>query len=68
MTWLYGAVGLALGLAIGWVMHAHVARAIEAENQELRGALRNIRLHVADHWQVQALTIYIDRLLGDEAG
>lgn len=25
-----------LGLAIGWAMHAHVSRAIEAENRELR--------------------------------
>lgn len=68
MTWLYGAVGLALGLAIGWAMHAEVARAIVAENTELRAALRYIRLRVADDWQGRSLTIYIDQLLGDEAG
>lgn len=66
MTWLYGAVGLALGVTIGWAMHAHVARAIEAENRELRDGLRYVRGACAGS-SVRGLTRYIDRLLGDEA-
>lgn len=66
MTWLYGVLGLALGLAIGWAMHAHVSRAIEAENRELRHGLRYVR-GVCVRSSARGLTRYIDRLLGDEA-
>lgn len=66
MTWLYGFLGLALGLTVGWAMHAYVARAIEAENLALRRALQAIRWGRAGVGT--QLLRYIDRILGEEAG
>lgn len=66
MTWLYGAVGLALGVTIGWAMCAFVSRSIEAENRELRGGLRYIRSTLAERG-IAFQSHWIDRLLGDEA-
>ena len=65
MTWLYVAVGIPIGLVLGWLMHAYVSRAIEAENEKLRAGLRAIRWGHAGAGI--SLLRYIDRLLGDEA-
>lgn len=69
MTWLYGVAGIVVGLAIGWAMHAHVSRAIEAENRELREYLRFLRNAPQAYLPTRReLARQIDKLLGDEAG
>lgn len=67
MTWLYLALGILLGVCLGWLMHAHVACAIEAEDRQLREGLRYIRNLYPEPGSRWALVRYIDQLLGDEA-
>lgn len=66
MTWLYGFLGLAIGVTIGWAMHVYVARAIEAESAEMRTLLRHIRNDRMPSSPAHVRHL-IDRLLGDEA-
>lgn len=68
MTWLIaGVLGLILGWLLGLVTYAFVARAIEAENRELRAGLRFVRKSIGMTIGFRPLVQYIDRLLGDEA-
>lgn len=65
MNFVYAGVGLIVGIALGYVMCLWVARELEAENRELREALRAIRWGRAGIGL--AMLRYIDRVLGDEA-
>lgn len=60
-------IGSALvGLVVGACIEQYISRAIAAENRELREGLRVVRGYCAGT-SARGLTVYIDRLLGDEA-
>lgn len=66
-TWLALAVGFLLGVLVAQLILGRVARALTAENDELRAGLRFVRaINATDGYR--ALVLYIDRLLdGEEA-
>lgn len=68
MTWLYGLLGLVIGFTLGTAAAVYMARAIEAENRELRAGLHWVRNTIGMTIGYRPLVQYIDRLLGDEAG
>jgi hypothetical protein len=61
-------IGALVGVFAAIVITAPEERELEAENRNLRTALRHVRGTLANSGTLPSLARYIDRVLGDEAG